>query len=219
MYTKGVKPILPNFDIEKGLLNQYSIIAGVDEVGRGSLAGPIVAAAVVFKKYDNIVDKLNEVNDSKKLTPLKRFELDRIIRKYASDLNIGRVEAEEIDKIGIGAANILAFKRALDGLKKCDLALIDGRPFHGFEYQFHCIEKGESKSISVAAASIIAKVYRDNIMEDIHEEIFRYDFASNKGYGSKHHFEAIEKYGLSHYHRKSFLKKIDNVQKQPKLFI
>jgi len=218
MYTKGVKPIIPNFEIETGLLKQYSIIAGVDEVGRGSIAGPIVAAAVVFKKYDRIIDKLSEVNDSKKLTPLKRFELDRVIRNNASDLGIGVVEADEIDRIGIGAANILAFKKAIDGLKKCDLALIDGRQFHGFEYQFHCIEKGESKSISVAAASIIAKVYRDNIMEDIHEEIFRYDFASNKGYGSKHHFEAIEKYGLSHYHRKTFLKKVEDEIKQIKLF-
>jgi ribonuclease HII len=218
MYTKGVKSTLPNFEIERGLSEDHSVIAGVDEVGRGSIAGPIVAAAVVFKKYNKIIEKLSEVNDSKKLTPLKRFELDRIIRTNASDLNIGIVEADEIDKIGIGAANILAFKKALDGLKECDLALIDGRQFYGFEYQFHCIEKGENKSISVAAASIIAKVYRDNIMEDIHEEIFRYDFASNKGYGSKHHFDAIEKYGLSRYHRKSFLKKIEDKIIQNKLF-
>lgn len=218
MYTRSVKPILPNFNIETGLLSQYSVIAGVDEVGRGSIAGPIVAAAVVFKKYDKVIKNLGGVNDSKKLTPLKRFELDRIIRAKAFDINIGIVEAEEIDKIGIGAANILAFKKALDGLKKCDMALIDGRQFHGFEYQFHCIEKGESKSISVAAASIIAKVYRDNIMEEIHEEIFRYDFASNKGYGSKHHFDAIAKYGLSRYHRKSFLKKVEDKIVQNKLF-
>lgn len=213
-----MKKQTPNFDIEIDLLRDYSSIAGVDEVGRGALAGPIVAAAVVFDKYDKIIKKLREVNDSKILTPLKRFELDHVIRDEAADFAVGVVEPDEIDLHGIGAANVLAFKRALDQLKNCSIALIDGRRFRGFDYKYRCVEKGESKSISVAAASIIAKVYRDNLMENIHEEIFRYDFASNKGYGSKNHYDALIKYGPSKYHRKSFLVKLEKNLGQKTLF-
>ena len=206
----------PNFDYEISI-GDGQIVAGVDEVGRGALAGPIVAAAVVFENYDNVIQNLIGVNDSKKLTAKKRLELDDLIRKQASDLAIGSVTCEEIDKIGIGAANILAFKRALDQLKKCDFALIDGRYFRGFEYKYRCLEKGESKSLSIAAASIIAKVYRDSLMEELHEEISHYDFYSNKGYGSKNHLEALKKIGPCSHHRKSFLKKIQEKSSQTTL--
>lgn len=205
----------PDFKVE--LSYSSKVIAGVDEVGRGSIAGPIVAAAVVFNNYEKIIKKLRGINDSKVLSPTQRLEFDELIKKLAADFSIGIVEVQEIDKFGIGAANVIAFKRALDGLKKCNLALIDGRKFRGFEYEYICIEKGDSKSISIAAASIIAKVYRDALMQEIHDEIFRYDFASNKGYGSKAHYEAIKKYGPSGHHRKSFIKWYFEEQEQSTL--
>jgi len=208
----------PNFALEISFLKDYPAIAGLDEVGRGAIAGPIVAGAVVFRDYSAIKKSLKGINDSKKLSPLKRIELDRVIRNCALDTSIGMAESWEIDLFGIGAANILVFKRALDGLKKCDLAIIDGRKFRGLNYKFKCFEKGDSRSISVAAASIIAKVYRDGLMEEIHEKIFRYDFASNKGYGSKRHYEALQKYGPCPFHRKSFLKKFHDFIDQKQLF-
>jgi len=208
----------PNFEYEKKYCLPDRIVAGVDEVGRGALAGPIVAAAVVFKKYDEIIQALEGVNDSKILSPTKRLKFDELIKSKAFDFSIGSVEAEEIDKFGIGCANIMAFDRALKGLKKCDFVLIDGRRFKGLDYKYLCLEKGESKSLSIAAASIIAKVYRDALMQEIHDEIFRYDFASNKGYGSAKHLEALEKFGPSKYHRKTFLYKMDNKLAQQPLF-
>lgn len=208
----------PNFEFEKKYSEQYNCIAGVDEVGRGALAGPIVAAAVVFDKYEKIIKLLDGVNDSKLLSALKRLELDELIKSKAKSFSIGVVGPDEIDKFGIGAANVMAFERAIKGIKKCDFALIDGRKFRGFEYKFCCLEKGESKSLSIAAASIIAKVYRDALMQEIHDEIFRYDFASNKGYGSAQHLAALNKYGPSHHHRKSFLIKMNNSQSQTSLF-
>lgn len=195
----------PNFNFEIEFSKQYGVVAGVDEVGRGALAGPIVASAVVFSNYSKIKKSIGKIRDSKILTPPEREVLDKIIRSEAADFAIGEVSVEEIDKFGIGAANVMAFKRALDGLKKCDFALIDGRRFHGLDRQFVCLEKGESKSISIAAASIIAKVYRDHLMSELKIVNNLYDFSSNKGYGCKKHFEDLEKYGLSEYHRKSFL--------------
>lgn len=208
----------PNFNFEKRHSEQYKFIAGVDEVGRGALAGPIVAAAVVFDRYDKIITALNGVNDSKILSALKRLEMDELIKSKARDFSIGIVTPEEIDKYGIGAANVMAFERALKGINECNFALIDGRKFRGLGFQYLCLEKGESKSLSIAAASIIAKVYRDALMQEIHDEVFRYDFASNKGYGSSQHLLALNKYGPCHHHRKSFLIKMNNSQNQTSLF-
>jgi len=199
--------IIPSFDFELKI-GEDKIVAGVDEVGRGALAGPIVAAAVVFENYKQIKPILASVIDSKKLSASKRIKIDELIRRTAADLSIGKVEADEIDRIGIGAANILAFKKALDGLKKCDFALIDGRKFRGFEYKYRCIEKGESHSISIAAASIIAKVYRDNLMKKASTVFPDYGFESNMGYGGKSHYEVLIKNGPSTFHRKSFLEKL-----------
>lgn len=199
----------PNFEIEKELKKKgHNLIAGVDEVGRGALAGPIVAAAVAFdieKKFEG----LDKIIDSKIIKHGIREFVDRLIRKNALLAGIGVVEVAEIDKYGIGAANILAFDRALDNLDiNIDYVLIDGRKFRGFNYKYHCIEKGESKSISVAAASIIAKVYRDNLMNELHTLNSIYGFDKHKGYGSKFHIRAIKTHGLSIHHRKSFLRKI-----------
>ena len=210
-----MKNILPTFEYELEILRGGEIvIAGVDEVGRGALAGPIVAAAVVFD-YKIASDlyrsrQITRISDSKLLTRTQREAADKIIRKRASEIAIGQVEVPEIDKFGIGAANVLAFKRALDGLSKCDFALIDGRRFRGFEYGYRCLIKGDSKSISIAAASIIAKVFRDSLMAKLHKEFEIYNFAKNFGYGTKYHIETIKKHGPSSHHRKSFLKKISN---------
>ncbi|MFA4995566.1 MAG: ribonuclease HII [Patescibacteria group bacterium] len=208
----------PTFEYEIKHSIDKKVIAGVDEVGRGALAGPIVTSAVVFEKYENIINHLSGINDSKILSPTKRLEYDELIKSKASDFAIGIVEACEIDKYGIGSANVMAFQRALKGLKKCDFVLIDGRRFRGLNYEYVCLEKGESKSISIAAASIIAKVYRDALMQEIHDEVFRYDFASNKGYGSKSHMEALEKFGPCKHHRKTFLNKFNNHVNQGSLF-
>ena len=212
------KKAQPNFNYEIDLEKNNGIIAGVDEVGRGCIAGPIVACAVVFQDYEKIKKKLKGVTDSKKLTAKKREELDLVIRKHAADFAIGMSTVEEIDTIGIGAANILAFKRALDSLKRCDYALIDGRKFRGFEYRYLCLEKGELKSLSIAAASIVAKVFRDKLMGDIHPECPEYDFLSNKGYGGKSHYQALEKLGPSTHHRKTFLRKFEEHKSQSSLF-
>lgn len=209
-----MKKIFPTFDYEIKYEKEGNAIAGFDEVGRGALAGPIVAGAVVFKRYEKVIQKLVGVTDSKLLTPLKRMEFDEKIKSVAADFAIGVVEAREIDKFGIGAANVMAFERALKQIKKCDMALIDGRKFRGFPCPFICLERGETKSLSIAAASIIAKVYRDTLMQNLHEEIFRYDFGSNKGYGSSRHLEALKKYGPSHFHRKSFLHNFNQHKEQ-----
>lgn len=209
---------VPSFKCEKVSSKQYGVVAGVDEVGRGALAGPLVAAAVVFDKYDKVSKELKEIRDSKILTANKRFILDSIIKAIAVEYSFGVVSSQEIDAYGIGAANVLVFQRALDGLKECNHALIDGRKFRGMKFSYQCLEKGESKSISIAAASIIAKVYRDNLMQEIHDHIYKYDFASNKGYGSNKHLEALEKYGLSKFHRKSFLFHLKNKKEQQVLF-
>lgn len=197
----------PSFEIEIKLRDEgYTLIAGVDEVGRGALAGPIVAAAVVFnieKKFNG----LDKIADSKILGKDDREDVEKIIRKEANLIGIGEVSVSEIDKFGVGKANILAFDRALKDIE-IDFVLIDGRNFMGFNYRYRCIEKGESKSISIAAASIMAKVYRDQIMNELHSYNSIYGFDKHKGYGVKSHIKAIRKHGPSPDHRKSFLRKI-----------
>lgn len=210
--------IKPTFEHENALCQNYSFIAGIDEVGRGAIAGPIVAGAVIFENYQKITRRLKEVDDSKKLSPEKRIELDEIIRSLTSQVGIGQVEAGEIDKIGIGAANVLAFERAIEVLSKCGYALIDGRSFHGFSCPYHCIERGDSISISIAAASIVAKVYRDNLMIEASSRYPDYQFDRNKGYGDKHHFGVILEKGPSEIHRKSFLSLYYEKKNQKTLF-
>lgn len=180
-------------------------IAGVDEVGRGALAGPLVAAAVVFDQNNTVEMDLWGVTDSKRLTSKQREELVPKIKSLASNFAFGIISVEEVDRWGVGAANVMAFKRALDGLGEVDLALIDGRRFRGFDRRYLCVEKGESKSLSIAAASVIAKVYRDELMTELAKEFPEYDFAGNKGYASARHIEALKKYGPSPHHRQSFL--------------
>ena len=175
------------------------MIAGVDEVGRGCLAGPVVAAAVILKDFDN-----NEINDSKKIPKKKREELSSYI-KQNSIYSIGEASVEEIDKLNILNAPLLAMKRAIKNLSSQPMSiLVDGnfKPIN--EANVFSIVKGDTKSISIAAASIIAKVTRDKIMEEIDEEFPLYNFKKHKGYATKQHIENIKKFGICKYHRKTF---------------
>ena len=183
----------------------FSFIAGVDEVGRGPLAGPVVAAAVVITD----LGKVPQVFDSKGLTAKKREELDLELRnspyiKFA----ISEVSPEVIDEINILQATHLAMRNAVKILEKelgeIDFVLIDGRPVKSMPYNNLAIVKGDQKSASIAAASIIAKVYRDKLMCEYDSIYPEYAFAEHKGYGTKKHLEAINKFGATPIHRKTF---------------
>lgn len=185
----------------------FDIVCGVDEAGRGPLAGPVYAAAVILP-LGHIVEG---VNDSKKLSEKKRDLLfDRIVDECLC-YNIGIATEKEIDEINILQATFLAMRRAVDGLDlKPDIALIDGNKKPGLDIVEWDIIKGDSKSANIAAASILAKVSRDRYMLEISEKYPQYQFEKHKGYGTKLHYEMIEKYGISPIHRKTFLKKILN---------
>lgn len=190
------------FDFDK---SYEKIIIGVDEAGRGPLAGPVVAAAVIIDKY---LDEFELINDSKKLSEKKREKLFDTILENCK-VGVGIATVEEIDSLNILNANFLAMRRALEDLEEEGFVLVDGnhliREYQG-EQEF--VIKGDGKSISIAAASIIAKVTRDKIMEKVSEEYPQYEFSKHKGYGTKVHREKILEFGPSPVHRKSFLKKI-----------
>lgn len=193
-------------EYEKKALSQgYKLICGIDEAGRGPLAGPVFAAAVILPK-GHIVEG---VNDSKKLCEKKRDLLfDKIIDECIC-YSIGVANEEEIDEINILQATFLAMKRAVASLEiKPDIALIDGNRKPGLDIAEWDIIKGDSKSASIAAASILAKVSRDRYMLDIAEKYPEYQFEKHKGYGTKLHYEMIEKYGICEIHRRTFLKKV-----------
>ena len=182
-------------------LKGYSLVAGIDEVGRGSLSGPVVAAAVILPCQLFIP----HIKDSKKLSSQKRTELSRSILNKAKAVGIGVVEAKIIDRINIAQASFLAMKKAILNLKEVpDYLLVDGFKIpHLNIFQIPLI-KGEDRSISIAAASIVAKVYRDNMMIKYDQKYPQYFFKKNKGYGTKEHLKALLKYGPSEIHRKSF---------------
>jgi len=196
------KRIYNLYNYENRLKNEgYFLIAGIDEAGRGSLSGPVVAAAVIlpcqlFIPY---------IKDSKKLTSKKRTELYFSILNKAKYVGIGIVEAKIIDRINIAQASFLAMKKAILDLKEVpDYLLVDGFKIPHLNIQQLPLIKGEDKSISIAAASIVAKVYRDNIMIKYDKKYPQYLFKKNKGYGTEEHLEALLKYGPSEIHRKSF---------------
>lgn len=187
------------------LLKKWSenyIEAGCDEVGRGCLCGPVVAAAVIL---DESFEQ-NLVNDSKKLTLKTRFELDDYIKNNVMDFAVAELSPEFIDKHNILNASIHAMHLALDELTiRPELILVDGNKFHPYNFIPHqCIIKGDSKILSIAAASILAKNYRDQLMIKLHEEFPEYGWNKNMGYATKSHREALKKYGPTKYHRKSF---------------
>ncbi len=178
-------------------------IAGMDEVGRGPLAGPVVAAAVILPKKFTVLG----VDDSKKLTEKKREMLYDLILKHAVAYSIGVVDNYIIDEINILEATKLAMKHAVEGLQiKPDYLLIDALTLKDVEIPQRGIIKGDSTSVSIAAASIVAKVTRDRMMKEYHERFPQYAFDHNKGYGTKAHYAGINDYGLCLLHRRSFLK-------------
>lgn len=183
---------------EKG----YKYIAGVDEAGRGPLAGPVCAAAVVLP--DNIF--IPGINDSKKLSEKKREELFDIICEKAIAYSIEYSDTEQIERENILAATMDAMNRAINNLSvPVDYALIDGNRKNGIECECETVVKGDSKSISIAAASILAKVSRDRFIINASKEYPEYGFERNKGYGTAEHIAALEKYGMSPIHRKKFV--------------
>ncbi len=183
----------------------FEIVCGVDEAGRGPLAGPVCAAAVILPKGLEI----EGVNDSKKLTDKKRRELYDVIVEKAVSYGIAMADEKEIDEINILQATFLAMQRALGKLTvKPNLALIDGNRAKDFGLPVRTIVKGDSLSASIAAASILAKVTRDRLMEELDETYPQYGFAVHKGYGTKRHYEALRELGPCEIHRRTFLKKL-----------
>jgi ribonuclease HII len=194
-----------NFKIERELLELgYKKIAGIDEVGRGCLFGPVVAAAVIL---DHTVQPIEGIDDSKKISKRKRERLARIIFEKASGVGIGFASNIEIDAVNIQSATFKAMKRAIENLPvEPDFLLIDGRTFKNEDISYPCrvIIGGDRKCISIAAASIIAKVVRDELME-IYSNLFPGFFINkNKGYGTKEHFLALKDLGCTLFHRVSF---------------
>lgn len=179
------------------------LLCGVDEAGRGPLAGPVVAAAVILNK--GFI--LEEINDSKKLSEKKREALFPKIKEN-SLYGIGIASPEEIDKLNILNATFLAMQRAVEGIGvPADLILVDGNRLPSIEGNMQAVVKGDGKSASIAAASILAKVTRDHIMLSLDEEYPQYDFKKHKGYPTKEHYALLQQYGMSPCHRKSFFKK------------
>lgn len=196
----------------------FEFVAGVDEVGRGPLAGPVVAAAVVFPRGAEFPC----VNDSKQLTEAEREELRAAILAIPGvQVGIGEVDVGTIDRVNILNATHLAMRRAVEQLKRADFVLVDGRPVKGLPLPSRAIVKGDAKSASIAAASIVAKVYRDRLMEELDGVYPDYGFADHKGYGTARHLEALREFGVTPAHRRSFRpvrEIIDPPPEQPSLF-
>ncbi len=183
----------------------FDVVCGVDEAGRGPLAGPVCAAAVILP--DGLV--IDGLDDSKKLTEKKRDALYDVICEEAIAYGIAFASVEEIEEMNILQATFLAMKRAVESLSvKPDLALVDGNQKPSLDIQARTLVKGDAKSPSIAAASILAKVTRDRFMTEIAEQYPQYEFPKHKGYGTKLHYEKIMEHGISPVHRRSFLKKI-----------
>ena len=196
-----------DYTIENQLHNEgFSVVCGVDEAGRGPLCGPVFAAACILP--DGLV--LEGLNDSKKLTPKKRDKLFDLICENAIAYCIASASVEEIDQLNILEADLLAMRRAIDGLSlKADFALIDGNIARGFQIPARAIIGGDAKSPSIAAASILAKVARDRDCIELDEKYPQYGIAKHKGYGTKQHMDALRTYGPSPIHRKQFIRFLD----------
>ncbi len=196
-----------DYAIENELHNEgYSLVCGIDEAGRGPLCGPVFAAACILP--DGLV--LEGLNDSKKLTPKKRDKLFDLICENAIAYCIASASVEEIDELNILEADLLAMRRAIDGLSiKADFALIDGNIARDFQIPARAVIGGDAKSPSIAAASILAKVARDRDCIELDAQYPQYGIAKHKGYGTKQHMEALRTYGPSPIHRKQFIRFLD----------
>ena len=189
------------FEHDKAYLPE--IVAGVDEVGRGPLAGPVVCACVIMP-LDRMIDG---VNDSKKLSENKREKLYDVLRENAIAYSVAAISPEIIDEINIYQATKLGMKKAIEGLITTpSIVLVDAMKDLDVSVPCEAIIKGDAKSYNIAAASIIAKVYRDRIMREMHEKYPEYGFLSNKGYGTREHILALKTYGKTEIHRESFIK-------------
>ncbi len=195
---------MPDYSIEKEISERgFEFICGVDEAGRGPLAGPVCAAAVILRNGTEI----EGLNDSKKLSEKKREQLFEVIKEKAVAYSVAFASVEEIEELNILGATFLAMKRAVEGLTvKADFAIIDGNRLPNLDIQSQFVIKGDAKSMSIAAASILAKVTRDRLLLEYDKQYPEYKFAAHKGYGTKAHYEAISKYGITPIHRRSFLK-------------
>lgn len=194
------------FEFEKAAVAKgFKTVCGIDEAGRGPLAGPVCAACVVLRDGEMI----EGLNDSKKLTEKKREALFKEITEKAVDYSIAMASEQEIDEINILQATFLAMRRAFEGLTKIspDYALIDGNKTPGLPIEQEAVIKGDARSASVAAASILAKVTRDRYMMNMDKVYPQYCFAKHKGYGTKLHYQCLDEYGPSPIHRRTFLKK------------
>ncbi len=204
-YTKEVELWELKCEFDNMFSDEGNVVVGVDEVGRGPLAGPVVAAAVILPANSDLIG----LKDSKKLTEIKREELYNEINEKAISIGVGIVDADVIDNVNILQATFIAMREAISKLDtKFDKILVDGdKCIPNVKQLQETIIGGDNKSASIAAASVIAKVTRDRMMKVYANEFCKYDWESNKGYGSKSHYEAISKYGITPLHRKSFLKK------------
>lgn len=198
---------MADYEIEKTLYDKgYAYVCGVDEAGRGPLCGPVVAAACILP----IGLYIEGLDDSKKLTPKKRDVIFDKIIENALAYSIAQASVKEIDTLNILEADMLAMHRAVEGLpQSADFALIDGNVSRGFCIPTMTVIKGDSKSASIAAASILAKVTRDRMCLEMDKEYPMYGIAKHKGYGTKEHMEALRKYGPSPIHRKKFIRFLD----------
>ncbi len=192
------------YEFDKRYYNEYPIVCGVDEAGRGPLAGDVYAAAVIFAP-DTVIEG---INDSKKLSEKKRDELFEEIKSKALCWAVAAASVEEIEKLNILNAAMLAMQRAVAALdKQPDIALVDGNSLPKLSMKTEAIVKGDALSRSIAAASILAKVSRDRYMMQMAKEYPQYAFEKHKGYGTKLHYEMLDKYGASEIHRSAFLRK------------
>ncbi|MBQ8504061.1 MAG: ribonuclease HII [Clostridia bacterium] len=194
------------YEYEKSAISEgFTSVCGIDEAGRGPLCGPVCAAAVILP-----VDcEIEGINDSKKISEKKREVIFEVIKEKALAYSVCMVDAKTIDEVNILQATFMAMRGAYEGLGvQCDIALIDGNQKPGLPCEERTIVKGDAKSISIAAASILAKVSRDRYMREADEKYPQYQFAKHKGYGTKLHYEMIQEYGICEEHRRTFLKKI-----------
>lgn len=208
IYLNEVQRVKEMYKFDKSF-GDYKYVAGVDEVGRGPLAGPIVACCVMLDLNVLDEDLILYLNDSKKVKESKREELSKIIKKKALCYNIAVSSNEEIDEKGIAFSNNKVFLESCNALNiKPDLVLSDGYLVKNINIENKSVIKGDTKSACIAAASIVAKVYRDNLMKEYAKKYPNYDFENNVGYGTSKHIDSLKKYGKCDIHRNSFLTKL-----------
>lgn len=203
---------MPDYEIENSFRRQFSgLICGVDEAGRGPLCGPVCAAAVILPPNAEI----EGLNDSKKLSESRRERLYDVIMSAAVSVGVGWASPEQIDELNILNATFSAMRSAIDSMPvKPALALIDGNRAPGLQIPTKCVVKGDSLSMSIAAASVIAKVSRDRLMQDLARQYPQYNLQKHKGYPTREHYELLLKYGVAPIYRRSFLKNLEEKRRQ-----